>query len=274
MNDADETLIGEGVLLDTSAATLGARAAGSLIDGVALLALYLITFWGLAALIPDSLDFAAMSALVLTHAIAVFVGIPITVEAITRGRSLGKLALGLRIVRDDGGPIAFRQALTRALVGVFELWMTVGGIALIVSAMNKRGKRVGDILAGTYALQVRASKSQHQPLWMPPTLRDWASSVDVRRLPDGLALSIRQFLTRAPALHPQSRQELGRVLANQLAAYVSPLPPAGTHPESMMTAVLVVRRDREYALAVHNTRADAEQAHNIHRLPLGVPDAP
>jgi uncharacterized RDD family membrane protein YckC len=35
--------------------------------------------------------------------IVVFLVYPTTVETLTRGKSLGKLVLGLRVVRDDGG---------------------------------------------------------------------------------------------------------------------------------------------------------------------------
>jgi len=274
VTQSDETLIGEGVVLDTAAATLGARTAGALLDGLALLAFYTVTFIPLNIFAFAALDYAAMTALVITHAVGVFVGIPVAVETLTRGRSVGKLALGIRIVRDDGGPIAFRQALSRGLLGFFELWATVGAIALIASVTNQRGKRVGDLLAGTYALQVRASKSQHTPLAVAPSLASWAETIDIRRLPDGLALTVRQFLTRAPGLHPSSRDELGRSLAAELAPFVSPSPPPGTHPESMLSTVLAVRRDREYAIATANQEADAQQAERIHRLPLGVPDVP
>ena len=57
--------------------------------------------------------------------------LPTTVDTLTRGRSLGKLAMGIRIVRDDGGPLVFRQSLVRALVGIVELWLTLGTVALI-----------------------------------------------------------------------------------------------------------------------------------------------
>lgn len=274
MAHADQTLIGEGVVLDTASATLGARAAGAMLDGLVLMAVYLVSFIALNITVLNTLDFAALSAVTITHVILVFMGIPIAVETLTRGRSVGKLAMGLRIVRDDGGPIAFRQALARGLLGFFELWATVGAIALIASVMNQRGKRVGDLLAGTYSLQVRASKSQHTELYVAPSLQDWAETVDIRRLPDGLALTVRQFLTRAPKLHPSSREQLGRTLASELSPYVSPAPPDGTHPEAMMATVLAVRRDREYALAMAQQRADADQAERIHRLPLGVPDVP
>ncbi len=46
--------------------------------------------------------------------------LPDRFETLSRGRSLGKLALGLRVVSDDGGPERFRQALMRALAGVWR----------------------------------------------------------------------------------------------------------------------------------------------------------
>src|SRR5919112_957635 len=96
---------------------------------------------------------AGQASRVLTIAL-VFVVVPTTVETLTRGRSLGKVAAGIRIVRDDGGPVRFRHALIRALAGVGEIWLTLGAVALITSMLNDRGKRVGDLLAGTYAVRV------------------------------------------------------------------------------------------------------------------------
>ncbi|WNM26713.1 RDD family protein [Demequina capsici] len=270
--DDDVTTIGEGVVLETAAASVGLRAAGAMLDAVVLVAVYIGSFIGLTFLTPDSLDLAAMSALVLVHLVAVFVGIPVALETATRGRSVGKYATGVRIVRDDGGPIGFRQALVRGLVGVLDLWLTAGGLALITAFVARRGKRLGDILAGTYALKERAAKSPHRPLEMPPELAGWASTADVRRLPDGLALAARQFLSRVPQLNPVSRQTWGVEFADQLAPYVSPAAPAGTHPEHLIEAALTLRRDREHARAVERERADAAVSAQVQRLPHGIPE--
>lgn len=272
MTTGDETIIGEGVALDTAAASLGSRAASALLDAIVLGVVYFGTTIAMAIVLPSTLDFAAVSAIYLTEAIAIFVGVPVVFETVSRGKSVGRYALGLRIVRDDGGPIALRQVVVRALVGVIELWLSAGSIALIASASNSRGKRVGDMLAGTYALQTRASSAQHLPLIVPFSLGEWARVVDIRRLPDGLALEARQFLTRALALHPSSRRQLGESLLARITPFVSPLPPHGTHPETFLTAVLAVRRDREYALEVQRLQADAAQALAVHHLPHGVPD--
>lgn len=268
----EETIIGEGVALDVAAASLGSRAASALLDALIIAVSYYLTLLILIATIANSLDTTALAAVFLVHALSFFVGAPVLIETLTRGRSVGRLALGLRIVRDDGGAISFRQALIRALVGVIELWMTSGAIALIASAANAKGKRIGDMLAGTYALQTRTAPTQHTQLFVPYSLASWASSVDIRRLPDGLALEARQLLTRAAALHPTSRRQLGEDLANRISPFVAPLPPEGTHPETFMTAVLAVRRDREYALEVARLTADVEQAASVYRLPHGVTD--
>ena len=272
MATGDETIIGEGVALDTAAASLGSRAASALLDAVVLGAIYFAATVAMAMVVPNNLDFAAVTTLYFTEALAVFIGFPVVFETLTRGKSVGRYALGLRIVRDDGGPIGLRQAVVRGLVGVIELWLSAGSIALIASASNSRGKRVGDMLAGTYALQTRASNAQHAPLTVPFSLDGWARVVDIRRLPDGLALEARQFLTRASALHPSSRRQMGESLSARIAPLVSPLPPEGTHPETFLTAVLAVRRDREYALEIQRLQADSVQAFAVHQLPHGVSD--
>ena len=67
------------------------------------------------------MDAAASAALGLVTSVGVVVGYPLVMETLTRGRTLGKMAIGLRTVRDDGGPIRFRQALVRALLEVVEV---------------------------------------------------------------------------------------------------------------------------------------------------------
>ena len=85
----------------------------------------------------------------------VLVGGPIAVETLSHGRSLGKLACGLRVVRDDGGPIRFRHALVRGAMGVVEILMTFGVIACIASLVSARGRRLGDVFAGTLVVRER-----------------------------------------------------------------------------------------------------------------------
>ena len=267
----DEILIGEGVMLDARPASFATRTLGALIDVVALV----VVGWAVvmaSTIAGQNLDDAASMALGITLVVVVLVVIPATVEALTRGRSLGKLALGLRIVRDDGGPIRVRHAIIRALVGVLELWLTGGALALITSLVHPQGKRLGDLLAGTYSVRVRGGQRAMPPVVMPPELAVWARTTDIRRLPDGLALSARQLLGRAHTLHQASRIRLGIELASEIERYVAPGPPTGTHPERFIAAVLAERRDREYVHTSAAARTAAAEAELLHRLPHAVPD--
>ena len=268
----DEGIVtGEGVLLDTRPTSFASRFLASLID-VAAIGVVGIAVVILLAQTQLSLTSTGARILYVVLIAVVTVVLPTTVETATRGRSLGKMALGIRIVRDDGGPVRFRQAFIRALVGVGELWLTVGSVALICSIVHPQGKRVGDVLAGTYAIRVRGRAPTRAAIGIPPQLAAWAHSADVRRLPDGLALSVRQFLGRTSTLHPASRVQLGTDLATQVARYVAPLPPAGTHPEYFLAAVLAERRDREHTAALRAEQRDAAESAMLARLPHAVPD--
>ena len=256
-----ELVTGEAVVLDLRPASFASRALAIALD---LLILVVVAwFAGFAALsLAFALDAAAGAAVVLVIEVVVLIGIPVTVETLTRGRSVGKLAAGLRVVRDDGGPIRFRHALIRGLLGVLEFYVTYGSLPLIVSLSNKRGKRLGDLLAGTYVVRARGGRPLPAPVGMPPELAGWAFHADIGRIPDRLAMAVRQFLSRTDALHPASRQRLGVELATQVAGYVAPPPPAGVYPERFLAAVMAERRRRDYDRLV---REQVQRAGREHR---------
>ncbi|MFJ3407449.1 RDD family protein [Promicromonospora sp. NPDC090134] len=272
----DGIVIGEGVVLDARPASFITRAMGAMLDFLvigAVVAAVLIV--GAVWFVENAVLGEDIAAIVYVLAnVVVMVGIPVTVETLSRGRSVGKLACGIRVVRDDGGPVRFRHALVRALIGVIELWLTFGGIAAIASLSNAKGKRLGDLAAGTYAVRVRGGKPPSAPVVMPQSLAAWAHTADMRRLPDGLALAARQMLGRAARLAPESRARLADDLAGRIEPYVAPGPPTGTHPEAFLHAVLAERRERELAAGQRERRRAQEQAELLHRLPFAVADPP
>nr|WP_255480416.1 RDD family protein [Quadrisphaera sp. RL12-1S] len=218
------------------------------------------------AVATDGADEATLAATGLGLSVLVLVVLPVTWETLSRGRSPGKAAAGLRVVRDDGGPVRARQALVRALAAVGELWITGGSVAAIASLASRRGKRVGDQLAGTVVVRDRVARLRPQPLPQAPELAAWARSADVGMLPGRLAVAARTALARADTLHPSSRERVLGALAAEVAALVAPPPPAGTPPERLLAAVLAERRDRDTARAQRErARRDAlhEQARRL-----------
>lgn len=242
----DDLVTGEGVALDLPPATLGLRMASGLID-VMVTGLLLVVVLVVLTVATFDADAALVAAAAVLVSVVVFAVFPTTVETLTRGRSLGKLALGLRTVRDDGGPITFQHALTRALIGFVEIYALSGVPAFFSVLISERGKRLGDYAAGTHVIRERVPLRLTPPVPMPPELADWAQRSDMASLPSGLALAIRQFLGRASVLEPSARDQVARALAADLAPYVVPGPPPGAPAERVLAAVLAERRRRDTA---------------------------
>ncbi len=242
-----EVVTGEAVALDLPAAGFLSRMAARLIDMAVQIVALTIAFIGIAAARPANADFYLAAVLTLT--MLVIVGYPTAVETLSRGKTVGKLVLGLRVVGDDGSPVRFRQAFVRALTGVIELWI-LPPVALVSSIASSRGKRVGDFFAGTYVLQERMPARQALPAAfavVPEPLAAWAQSLHVTGLSEQTAEAAGSYLRRFGELSPQARDALGVQLANAVAAQVSPPPPAGTPPAAFLSAVLAVRRQLELA---------------------------
>jgi uncharacterized RDD family membrane protein YckC len=246
MLSSDDLVTGEAVALDLPPASVAARIGSGLIDVLALGVVgFLVIF--LAMVVSFDADGALQHVAVVCSLIVVFLVYPTTVETLTRGKSFGKWALGLRVVREDGGTVTAQQAFVRALVAVPEIYALSGGPAFFSCLVSSRGKRLGDYAAGTYVVRDRVSLSLRPPAPMPPMLAGWAGSVDVRTPPVGLALAIRQYLSRLHTLDPVARERMGVLLADRLSAYVAPPPPPGTTPWDFIAAVSATLRDRDLA---------------------------
>ena len=240
----DDFVTGEAVALDLPPASIGSRMLSGFLD---YLIVWVATFTLISAgaALSQQLDEALVAATMLVCFLAAWLAYPVTIETLTRGRSLGKMAAGLRTVRDDAGPITFRHALTRGLLGVVEVYMFWGIPAVIASILSKKGKRLGDMVAGTYVVRDRVTAQLPPPVPMPPQLATWAMNADITQLPDDLAMAVRTFLPAAASMTPQAREEMGRKLLAEMSLFVSPPPPPGNHPEYVLAAILADRRRRD-----------------------------
>jgi uncharacterized RDD family membrane protein YckC len=244
-----EVVTGEAVVLDVPIARFPSRMAAVLLDMIVQLSVLALVLVGTFLLItPDGAVAAGIS--VTAYALIV-IGYSTVFETLSRGLTLGKMAFGLRVVSDDGGPERFRQALVRALTGMIEIWSIVGApIGLFTSIVSSRGKRLGDMFAGTYVIQERSPRRAGlMPAFaaVPPPLLGWAQVAQTSRLSDQTAEAAGSYLRRFYELTDAARADLGQRLATAVLAQVSPPPPPGTPPAAYLAAVLAIRRDREHA---------------------------
>ncbi|GLV89850.1 membrane protein [Streptomyces lavendulae subsp. lavendulae] len=240
---------GDAVVLGLRPARLPSRALAILLDLAVYVTVYVLLTVGLT-LATASLDPAAQAAVGVAGFLLLLVGIPIAVETLSHGRSLGKLACGLRVVRDDGGPIRFRHALVRGALGVVELLLTFGTVAAIASLVSARGRRLGDVFAGTLVVRERVPGARVMPVPPPPPwLAGRFTQLDLSAVPDGLWLAIRQYLTRMNQLDPQVGAAMAARLADDLVARTGAPPPAGVPAAAFLMAVVHERQSRDAARA-------------------------
>ncbi len=243
----DDLVTGEAVALDLPAATVFSRLASGALDVASTLALGFVVVF-LAVVVSAHADAALQQVALVCALVVTFLVYPTTVETLTRGRSPGKLAFGLRVVRDDGGTVTGQQSFVRALIGIVEIYILFGGPALISSMLSSKGKRIGDHAAGTYVVRDRAQLSL--PSADPDAAR--AAGAGPRRRtcsspPVDLVLAARQYLVRRRVARPRHPPAPGRCLATRLTPYVAPPPPPGTTSWDFLAAVLAGRRDRDLA---------------------------
>lgn len=262
---------GEAVTLELASVSLITRGASLLLDLVVYWTALILAFVSLG-LTGASLGFneAAAAAISLSTVVGCLVIAPIAVETLTRGRSVGKLAFGIRVVRDDGGGVRFRHCLIRGLAGFAEIYLTLGLLPLLTAMFTERGKRLGDVMAGTYAIRARHPRVRPMMLPVPPAMAAWAQIADIGRIPDDLAARASRLLatvqTGGRKVDTPAVTAVGDRLANEIVTCVAPAPPATSSLE-FLSAVMAERRNREYQrLRIQQHRAESLHR-RIHTLP-------
>jgi len=262
---SEHVVSGEAVELEVRYARLGSRMLALMIDFIVQIVLFialglLVTFFFAVTGSTGLTDAALLSAFGTIILVTVLIGYPVGCEMVFRGRTLGKFALGLRVVRDDGGPIRLRHSLIRALVAVAVEWpglvlpVLTWTLCLGTMLANPRGKRVGDLAAGTIVIHDRTPAGWGWVPAMPPQLAAWAALLDLTGLDDDLALAVRHFLSRNRQLAEPARTRLGLALAREVSRCTSPPPPPMV-PGWVYLAAVLAERHRRAANRLIATRA-------------------
>ncbi len=238
-------MTGDAVLLDLRPARVPSMLLAAVLD-LALISIASSLFGYVVSVVAGGYEYREQTMTMIGSIIIAF-GYPIGCETATRGRTLGSWALGLRVVRDDGGAIRFRQALLRGLTfwfADFAPWTGFCG-GLICASINRQSKRIGDLVAGTLMVRVR---SPRRPPAIPPVpleLADWTSQLQLSGLSDELVTASRQLVQRYDDLLPYPKEQLAQELARQVAARTAPAPPVLLPAKGFLAAVIAERRARE-----------------------------
>jgi uncharacterized RDD family membrane protein YckC len=131
-----------------------------------------------------------------------------------RGRTLGKRAMGIRVLAENGRPIGWRAAALRNLLRAADALPTGYLVGLIAMSMSSRFQRLGDLAAGTLVIVPESAGSAASIELSPP-----AHPKELATLPDDVALDADE--REAIELFLRRRLTLGRARENELAAMIA-----------------------------------------------------
>jgi uncharacterized RDD family membrane protein YckC len=222
------------VVLGYEVAGAGTRLLAQVIDMGVLLLVYIIGSIALNALTFTS-EVVAITAAILFLAVLPFAYF--LVPEARSGATIGKRALGIRVVTDLGAPIGWRESSIRNLLRLIDFlpaFYLLGGIVAIASP---RGKRLGDMAAGTVTVHVSADDDRFAA---GTTFAEAAGEIDSGAVPAELVALLTAYRRRYQEMLPEARREL----AERLAVRLEPYHP---RPDGMALEEFVVRAAVTYA---------------------------
>jgi uncharacterized RDD family membrane protein YckC len=201
-------------------AGLGSRFTAGLVDGciqgAGILAI-LILFWvqGQSGSFASYVESALQGVLLLALFLFVW-GYHLYFEAFRGGQSPGKRMFKIRVVAEGGYPVTLPRAAVRNLLRVVDILPPLYGIAGVCMFLDPRGRRLGDLAAGTVVVRERGTEA---PAAVAAARALTAGEREGRRrLPPLEEEMVRAFLRRRAKLAPDARGRLASFVAARAAA--------------------------------------------------------
>src|SRR3954452_17340603 len=185
----------EAVVLEFETASVASRSLGQFLDlAVRFGLLYALVL--IAGVTSAGIGTTPAIVMIIVCSFFIIFGYPAILETRWNGQTIGKRALGLRVVTVEGSPVRFRHAAIRSLLSIVDFFLPPLGVsATCVSLLNRRNQRLGDVFAGTIVQRERRGASFPVPVSFPPLLgfEQYARSLDVGGITPEQYAAIRSF---------------------------------------------------------------------------------
>ncbi len=230
----------EAVVLDFDRAGVASRAIAFLLDVLALAVVVGVLLLLVFELAGGELDGTAGALIAILTSLGVVIAWFCGLETLWHGRTLGKAAMGLRVVGTDGTSVRFQQAFLRAAVLIVDIFLIpIGFVAVVSALLSPRDQRLGDMAAGTFVVRERSAGADVAPAWFRPPYgwETYAGALDVTAIGDDEYTVVRNFLLRVPQLTAGAREHLAVRIANPVAIRIGHTPPSYVHPHAFLECV-------------------------------------
>jgi uncharacterized RDD family membrane protein YckC len=215
-SDLESIVTPEGVWLSVDVAGLGSRMIAALIDT----AIQIGMVFGLGFLLAgvgNSVGGSADVTVIVVYLVGLFATIwgyyPLF-EGFWKGRTPGKRAQRLRVVKTDGQPVTAGPVLVRNLLRIVDFLPFYYVVGVITMILSRRSQRLGDLAAGTIVVRERPMPAPTAlSLRHDPARTEMAAHVDTSGLQEREYGLIRSFLERRSSLDHPARTMLAHRLA-------------------------------------------------------------
>jgi uncharacterized RDD family membrane protein YckC len=263
----------EGVSVEVVLAGAGSRFGAIMLDCCVQLALLWACALAAAAIAGaagsgGTTSGAVLAGLLSCAAFMVLFGYFIVLETITGGRTLGKMAAGLRAVRLDGQPIGVRGSVVRTMLRLIDVYLTLGMVGLACIVGTPRNQRLGDLAAGTVVIRERRAATTRSaavpatgipgiPGAPVPVLSAYAEPLDARgwdvtAVTGDEAVLAERFLRSRFGYTTEARTRLAARLANRLGPKVAGAP-QGLGAEQFLEGVVAAKTGAGWSVPAWTT---------------------
>jgi uncharacterized RDD family membrane protein YckC/uncharacterized membrane protein SpoIIM required for sporulation len=244
----------EHVTLDLEIAGIGSRALAALIDVLILVGSALGAVIAIGIVAGFGVTFGSLGgALLLLIGFAVWNGYFILFEGLRQGQTPGKRWIGIRVVGDTGNAVGLGAAVARNLLRIADFLPPPYLIGALLVALHPRGKRLGDIVAGTVVARDRPAEATRAP--SRARSREAPTLVQIPELTDGEFHILAEFARRQAQLAAPARARLARAIAARMANH--PAPPGVAQLDHLLELFRLERERREGSLAPRGSAAAA-----------------
>lgn len=209
------------VKIEYELASTGQRIAASIIDLFAFVVYFLIA----GAAIGESLfrlDYGTSKFVVLLIFRLPWVFYSPIIEYLTRGQSLGKYTLGIRVVKLSGENAGLREYFTRWVFRVVDMWFGFGFLAILFTSTSERAQRLGDTMANTIVIRKKSSMQYNlkNVLGIKNTATHQPTYQEVVRFTDEDMMLIKNTIQRLERHPSEETKKFAIELAHQTAEYI------------------------------------------------------
>ncbi|MDB5272536.1 MAG: hypothetical protein JWO58_903 [Chitinophagaceae bacterium] len=225
----------QNVTINYELASLRERIFAFIIDFITLFIACLVLF----LLLTNSFGGEGQNILFSVLLLPLFLFYSLLFEILNNGKSLGKMALGIKVIKIDGTEGVAGDYMARWAFRSLELYLTVGSFAVIMVSLSDKNQRLGDLVANTVVVKERpAFNLSLAALLNKKTINEYQPVYpSVVRMSEEDVLFIKEVLERYRRYRNDAHREALKILVDKMKTRLEITTAVGRHEEFLLTLI-------------------------------------